>query len=128
LTLEDLVILIKKARTTSTPNADLASLATPSLGSTELSSWRISMKAGAEGPVHSIDREQIWLPLSGSLAFTVDEVRTVVSAGQAAILPAGEIRQVKVVDGPVEAVVCMPVGGVAMVPGSADRHPLPWAE
>ena len=122
------MIVIHDPRTSSTPNAELSSFATPSLGSTELSSWKISMKPGAEGPVHAIDREQIWLPLTGSLAFTVDNATTVVTAGQAAILPAYEVRQVRVVDGPVEAMVCMPVGGYATVPGSTDRHPLPWAE
>jgi quercetin dioxygenase-like cupin family protein len=121
-------LIVTKARTTSTPNADLASFATPSLGSTELSTWRVTMQADAKGPVHIIDREQVWMPLSGSLAFTVNDETTVVSDGQAVILPAGEVRQVTVVDGPAEAIVCMPIGGYASAPGSDDRHPLPWAE
>jgi quercetin dioxygenase-like cupin family protein len=86
------------------------------------------MQADAQGPVHAIDREQVWTPLNGSLAFTVDGETTVVTPGQAVILPANEIRQVAVVDGPAEAMVCMMIGGYASVPGSDDRHPLPWAE
>jgi quercetin dioxygenase-like cupin family protein len=128
LTQEHAVIVIENARTSSTPNAELASLATPSLGSTELCSWRVSMRPGAEGPVHAIDREQVWMPLSGSLAVTVDDVTSVVSAGQAVILPAGEVRQMRVEDGPVEALVCMAAGGHATRPGSDERVPLPWAE
>ncbi|MEV4317293.1 cupin domain-containing protein [Actinocrispum sp. NPDC049592] len=121
-------MIVTTARPMETPNAALASLATPSLGSTEICTWRITMQPGAQGPVHAIDREQVWLPLTGELAFTVDGETMSVPAGQAAILPAGEVRQVAVVAGPVQAVVCMAVGGHATVPGSADRHPLPWAE
>jgi quercetin dioxygenase-like cupin family protein len=122
------LIVIDQPRPTTTPNADLASLATPSQGSTELSTWRVRMRPGAEGPVHAIDREQVWMPLQGSLEFTVDGAVTVITVGQAVILPAGEIRQVRVADGPAEAVVCMPVGGRATVPGKPDPIPLPWAE
>jgi quercetin dioxygenase-like cupin family protein len=121
-------LIVTQARTTETPNAALASFATPSLGSTELSTWRVTMQPGAQGPVHVIDREQVWMPLTGSLAFTANGETTVISEGQAAILAAGEVRQVSVVEGPAEAVVCMQVGGSASVPGSDDRHPLPWAE
>jgi len=128
LTQEDPVIVIENARTSATPNAEMASLATPSLGSTELCSWRVSMRPGAEGPVHAIDRAPVWMPLSGSLAVTVSDVTSVVSTGQAVILPAGEVRQVRVEDGPVEALVCMAVGGHATIPGGTDRIPLPWAE
>ncbi len=122
------MIFVETARRVETPNAQLDSLATPSLGSKELSAWRVTMRAGAQGPVHAIDREQIWMPLSGSLEFVVDGKGTVVGPGQAAILPVGEVRQVKVVDGPAEAMVCMAAGGFATVPGNSERHPLPWAE
>lgn len=122
------MIVVKSARTSETPNAQLASLATPSQGSTELSAWRVTMQPGAQGPVHMIDREQIWMPLTGSLEFTVDGESTVVGPGQAAILPVGEVRQVKVKEGPAEAMVCMTIGGTATIPGNDDRHPLPWAE
>ncbi|MBP2325425.1 quercetin dioxygenase-like cupin family protein [Kibdelosporangium banguiense] len=119
---------MKTARRTETPNAQLDSLATPSLGSKELSTWRVTMQPGAQGPVHIIDREQVWMPLSGSLEFIVDGEGTVAGPGQAVILPAGVVRQVKVADGPAEAMVCMAVGGHALAPGNDERHPLPWAE
>jgi quercetin dioxygenase-like cupin family protein len=122
------VIVVETARATETPNATLASLATPSLGSAELCTWRVTMRPGAEGPVHAIDREQVWMPLSGSLAFTVGDSTSVVTAGQSAILPADEVRQVRVTEGPVEALVCMAVGGHATLPGSDERLPLPWAQ
>nr|WP_042185192.1 cupin domain-containing protein [Kibdelosporangium sp. MJ126-NF4]CEL16604.1 hypothetical protein [Kibdelosporangium sp. MJ126-NF4]CTQ89045.1 hypothetical protein [Kibdelosporangium sp. MJ126-NF4] len=122
------MIVVGSARTTQTPNATMASLATPGLGSRELSVWKVSMQAGTQGPVHAIDREQVWVTLSGSIEFVVDGGAKIVRTGQAAIVPAGEMRQVRVVDGPAEALVSMSAGGFATVPGSDERHPLPWAE
>jgi quercetin dioxygenase-like cupin family protein len=122
------VISESEERTTRTPNAVVTGLAAPSQGSGELSSWRVRMEPGAEGPVHSIDREQVWMPLVGSFAITVNGDTATVAAGQTAILPAGVFRQIQAAEGPAEALVCMPVGGQATVPGSDDRHRLPWAE
>lgn len=122
------MIVVENAKHVETPNAAMASLAAPSLGSHELSVWRVTMSPDTQGPAHSIDREQVWVTLAGALEFIVDGSASVVRAGQAAILAAGEVRQVRVVDGPAEALVCMTVGGKALVPGSAERHPLPWAE
>lgn len=122
------MIVVRSARTTETPNATMASLATPGLGSKELSVWKVSMQPGTQGPVHAIDREQIWVALSGTLEFVVDDGVKIVRGGEAAIVPGGEVRQVRVLEGPAEALVCMPAGGYATLPGSDDHHPLPWAE
>ena len=115
-------------RTTATAAGVMTGLAAPSQGSTELSTWRVRVRAGVEGPVHVIDREQVWMPVAGSFAITVDGDTARVGAGQAVIVPAGATRQVRAADGPAEALVCMPVGGQATIPGSDDRHRLPWAE
>jgi len=68
------------------------------------------------------------MPVSGALTVTVDGSTSLVSVGEAAILPAGVVRQISAADGPAEALVCMGVGGQATVPGSDVRHSLPWAE
>ncbi len=122
------MIVVENARVTETPNAVMASLATPSLGSKDLSTWRVSMQEGAQGPVHVVDREQVWVTLAGTVEFIADGSAKLVRTGQAVILPAHEARQVRVVDGPVDALVCMSIGGFASAPGSDERHPLPWAE
>ncbi|GAB3883388.1 cupin domain-containing protein [Kibdelosporangium lantanae] len=119
---------IVNPRTMETPNARMDSLATPSLGSTELCTWRVTMTAGTEGPVHAIDREQVWMPVTGRFTVTADGRTEVVETGQSVILPAGETRQIRAHDGAVEAVVCMAVGGFASIPGGDDRIPLPWAQ
>lgn len=120
--------IVNQPRTMETPNATIESLATPSLGSTELCTWRVTMAAGSEGPVHIIDREQVWMPLTGSFTVTVDDRAEVVNSGESVILPAGETRQIRAHDGAVEAMVCMVVGGFASTPGSDKLVPLPWAQ
>ncbi|MGW0686170.1 cupin domain-containing protein [Streptomyces sp. NPDC002754] len=78
--------------------------------------------------MHIIDREQVWMPLGGEFEVDVEgEVGRAV-VGQAVVLPGGVVRQVKAVGGPAQALVAMVVGGRAMLPGSDDRIPLPWAE
>ncbi|MEH1013519.1 cupin domain-containing protein [Micromonospora sp. CPCC 206060] len=116
-----------EARTTTSPGGTISGLAAPSQGSHELSTWRVRMPTGATGPVHTIDREQVWMPVSGALTVTVADRTEVVRAGQALILPAGAVRQIRVTDTPTEVLVCMAAGGTATLPGSDDRYPLPWA-
>jgi quercetin dioxygenase-like cupin family protein len=117
-----------ESRTTVGAAGAVAGLAAPSQGSREVSSWRVRMPEHAEGPVHAIDREQIFMPVAGTFAITMDGTTAVVAAGQAVVLPAGAVRQIRAGDVPSEALVCMPVGGTASLPGAPQRHPLPWAE
>ncbi|HEX5598336.1 MAG TPA: cupin domain-containing protein [Micromonosporaceae bacterium] len=123
-----LLINENASRTTTTAAGVMSGLAAPSQGSTELSSWRVRMASGARGPVHAVDREQIWMPVAGTLVVTVDGKTERVGSGQAVILPAGVMRQISAPDEPAEALVCMPVGGRATLPGTDAAIPLPWAE
>jgi quercetin dioxygenase-like cupin family protein len=125
--LEMLVLKVNSDRITTTPGGVMTGLAAPSVGSKELSTWRVTLPEGAIGPVHSIDHEQVWMPLSGSFTFVVNDERVVAGHGQVAVLPAGVVRQVRAEHGPAVALVCMRSGGTAAVPGSAERRPLPWA-
>ncbi|MGD6756497.1 hypothetical protein [Streptomyces sp. BH105] len=68
------------------------------------------------------------MPLGGEFEVDVEGKVERARAGQAVVLPAGVVRQVKAVGGPAQALVAMAVGGRAMLPGSDDRIPLPWAE
>lgn len=115
-------------RTIQTAAGVMTALAAPSQGSRELATWRTRMEPGAEGPLHAIDREQVWMPVTGSFTVTVDGTSKRVAAGDALILPAGAARQIRANDEPVEILVCMPAGGKASVPGSPEQRDLPWAE
>jgi quercetin dioxygenase-like cupin family protein len=89
--------LVKRAdaRTTSTPNATMTSLASPTLGATDgRSLWLVDMIAGATGPMHMIDSEQIWTVIDGAAAIEIEGVAHPLEAGDTVVIPAGAQRQV----------------------------------
>lgn len=114
-------------RTVKTPVATMFGLAAPSQGSEELSTWRVEMAADSPSPLHTIDREQVWMPIAGTFSFTVDGSTSEVGVGQALIVPADAERQFHAPGAPAQAFVCMRPGGTAGVPGNGARQPLPWA-
>jgi len=122
------IVTATDARTTTTAAAVHTALAAPSQGSTELCNWRVRMQPATSGPLHSIDREQLWTVLAGSLTITCGERTDQAITGQTVILPAGVDRQVTSGDEPVDVLVCMPAGGMASVPGGAAPIALPWAQ
>ncbi|MFD4370673.1 cupin domain-containing protein [Streptomyces sp. NPDC058486] len=122
------VVSESEQRTTTTPAGSMFGLAGPSQGSAEVSTWRVALGADSATPVHIIDREQVWMPLSGEFEIETDGDTGYAKPGQAIIVPAGAVRRLKAARGPAEALVAMPVGGKAMMPGGEDKIPLPWAE
>lgn len=117
-------------RTVTSPVGAVAALAGPSQGSNEVATWRLNAVADVDSPVHEIDRDQIWMPVSGSFEFELGTDASIerVDAGQALLVPAGVARRFRARGGPAEALVAMAVGGTAAVPGKPDRSPLPWAQ
>jgi quercetin dioxygenase-like cupin family protein len=115
-------------RTTDTPAARITALAAPSQGGSELSSWRVEMAADIPSPVHTIDHEQVYMPVTGSFVFASDGETVTVSTGEALIVPGGVERQFHATGGPAETLVCMTAGGRVSVQGSDAKHPIPWAE
>jgi quercetin dioxygenase-like cupin family protein len=121
------VISPTEDRTIRTPTGVMTALAAPSQGSEQISTWRVQMAPGVDSPVHRIDRDQVWMPLAGVFSFTVDGTESTVRAGQAIVVPAGATRQFRTAGGPADALVAMPAGGRAALPGSDVTQPVPWA-
>lgn len=121
------VVTETEERTIKTPAAVMAGLAAPSQGSGELSIWRVRMTPESDSPVHIIDREQVWMPLSGTFQFTVNGEVVMVGAGEALAVPGGATRQFRAGAEGTEAIACMVAGGKAGVPGSDAKQSLPWA-
>lgn len=80
-------------RTTTTPNATMTTLASPTLGGAESSLWLVDMPAGIEGPGHSFAGEVVWSITSGSGKVRAGGVEQVLEAGDTVVIPAGELRQ-----------------------------------
>lgn len=89
--------LIKRAagRTTVTPNATMTTLASPTLGATDGHSlWLVQMVAGARGPLHVFDSEQIWTVLDGAATIDVAGISHPLEQGDTLVIPSGAERQV----------------------------------
>ncbi|MEV6013971.1 MULTISPECIES: cupin domain-containing protein [unclassified Streptomyces] len=65
------------------------SYASPRSGSKELCAWRVEIPAGHQAPVHTVDREEIFLLLSGELLVTLGGSTERVSSGDTVIVTPG---------------------------------------
>jgi quercetin dioxygenase-like cupin family protein len=102
-------------------------LASPSLGSEETSVWRLHLEAGTPGLPHRLTREEIFVVVSGAATASLDGAPHALSAGSTLVLPAGVELSLETGTEPLEAIVCLPVGGQGVV-GDGDPFTPPWAE
>lgn len=102
--------------------------ASPSRGAKETSMWRLTVPPRTDGALHSCDREEIFVALSGCATMVVDGRTFELRAGEACIVPARTMFSLaNPAAEPFEAMVALPVGGKASFPGGAPFTP-PWAE
>jgi quercetin dioxygenase-like cupin family protein len=114
------------ARRTTTPNATMTTLASPTLGGARAALWRVEMVPGASGPLHWFDVEQVWTVLAGSARIELDGDPVVVGAGDTVVMPARLPRQVHADPGSgFTALVTAPGGALATAPGAEPVLP-PW--
>ena len=100
--------------------------AAPSLGSAETCVWQITLAPGTPGTPHSIDREEIFVGLSGEAHVEIDGADQRVTAGDALVVPAGRHFSLSNPGSvPFVALALVPVGSQAMLPGGASFSP-PW--
>jgi quercetin dioxygenase-like cupin family protein len=114
-------------RRTETPNATMTTLASPTLGATAgLSMWQVEMAAGAQGPLHVFDSEQVWTVLEGELDAVVAGEESELRAGDTVVLPPGAERRLSAITN-VRVVVCGHGDATVRVPGEhAPRGTPPW--
>ncbi|MEC3954892.1 cupin domain-containing protein [Nocardia sp. CDC153] len=111
----------------SNDHASFVGLAAPSRGSTENCAWRLTLNPGVDAPPHALDREEIFIALSGTLRVTMGEQTLTVESGDALVVPAfQQFALSNPGDEPFEAIVILPVGGQGLIPGQ-DPVVAPWA-
>jgi quercetin dioxygenase-like cupin family protein len=106
--------------------ARFQALACPSLGSAETSVWRLRLEPGTAGVPHRVTREEIFVVLDGSATAWLDGDPQHLSPGSTLVLPAGVELSLATADEALEAIVCLPVGGQAVV-GDGEPFTPPWA-
>jgi mannose-6-phosphate isomerase-like protein (cupin superfamily) len=120
-------VIASEDRTTRTPAAVMVSLATPTVSSKEVSTWRLHLPAQQCSPEHTIDRDQVYMPLTGSFTFVGETGTVVAGPGDAIIVPGGEKRQFSAGDQDAEALVAMLTDGAVILP-DGGKMPVPWAQ
>ncbi len=109
------------------PGLVFTGLASPSRGSADLCTWRLSIEPGFASPdAHTLDRDEIFMVLSGAISLSPDE--SAVGPGSAAVVPAGTPIQVSNAgDGPAEVIVAITTGFQATMQDGAEIGTPPWA-
>ncbi|MDX6254195.1 MAG: hypothetical protein QOJ11_529 [Frankiales bacterium] len=103
------------------------SLAAPSRGSSELAMWSVLIAPGTESELHSMDREEILVVMSGAISATVggEEVRA--QPGDVVIVPAGALLQIRNERDQAATVTAVTSVGMTATVGGATFVP-PWAQ
>ena len=110
------------------PGVVFTGLASPKRGSKEVSAWRVKLAPKTPGTPHSVTREEIFVAIRGEAIVTIAGEAHRVSAGGAVVVPPStELSLANEGDEEFEAVVVLPVGGQAVMPGGQAFTP-PWAE
>jgi quercetin dioxygenase-like cupin family protein len=113
-------------RVTETPNAVMTTYASPTQGSTDLSLWRVEMKADARGPLHVFDSEQIWTALTGTATIELGDDTIAVTEGETIVFPAGVPRRITATAAFTALVTGYGQAKVTVPGEDADRGTPPW--
>jgi mannose-6-phosphate isomerase-like protein (cupin superfamily) len=109
------------------PGVEFTGLASPSRGSDDVCTWRITVDAGLRSPEpHTLDRDEIFMVTSGTVQLAPDG--PVLGAGDAAVVPAGTPIQLANPGG--EAATAYVVIRAGFAGTGADGSPIdtpPWA-
>lgn len=109
------------------PGVSFTSLAAPSRGSQENAMWRATVAPRTEGAIHHMTREEIILAVRGDGVVHIGGNRHSLSPGDAFAVPAFTDFQLECQgDIPFEALVVLPAGGRAVIPGQPSFQP-PWS-
>jgi mannose-6-phosphate isomerase-like protein (cupin superfamily) len=108
------------------PGLRVVGLAAPSRGAAETCVWRLTMAPGTPATPHSIDREEIFVGLSGRARMEVGGEERLLAPGDAVVIPAGQSFSLSNPGAePFTALAVLPVGGRALLPGGQPFAP-PW--
>lgn len=99
-------------------------LAVPSRGASELAVWQVEGASGAASAPHTLDREEVFVVVSGSVRATVGGEEHLVTTGDALIVPADTSFQLRTDgDEPTALTVCTRAGIQATVGGETITPP-----
>lgn len=109
-------------------HARFTSLATPSLGASEVSVWRVELAPGSAGVTHQLTRGEVFVVISGRAAVRLGDTTSEAGAGDTIVVPPDTDFALGAAGAePLVALCVLPPGGQARV-GAEDPFTPPWAE
>jgi len=116
------------ARSWQLPGTTFTTMVSPSRGqSHDLSVWRLSMAAGTAPTRHSVTRTEVFAVIGGCGQIAIgDEAPAAVGVGDAIVIPPDTPFELSTGTEQLDAIVCLPAGGQAAMPGTAPFTP-EWA-
>jgi quercetin dioxygenase-like cupin family protein len=113
-------------RVTQTPNATMTTLASPQVGgSSDLCLWVVEFGAGASGPDHTMNSEQVWVLERGSVRCHVGDQEHRLEPGDVIRLAGGLSRRFHA-ESDARFFVCGLPGALATTPSSDEGVVPPW--
>ena len=107
--------------------ARFTSLATPSVGASEVSVWRVEVAPGPLGVTHQLTRGEVFVVLSGRAAVRIGDAASEAGPGDTIVVPADtDFALGATGDEPLAALCVLPAGGQARLAGGEPFTP-PWA-
>ena len=120
-------VRLLETRVAETPAATMRTYASPSTpAGADIAVWRTEMPAGATGPLHAIDTDQVVVVLEGDLSAEVDGRSCQVPVGDSLVLPARSQRRLTAGATGLVTLTASTPGARARV-GDADPVVVPWA-
>jgi mannose-6-phosphate isomerase-like protein (cupin superfamily) len=109
------------------PGVEFTGLASPSRGSNDVCTWRITVEPHLDSDqAHTLDRDEIFMVVSGAIRLAPDA--TVLRAGDAAVVPAGTPIQLSNPDAePAVVHVVIRAGFVGTMQDGTTVDTPPWA-
>jgi len=108
-------------------HARFTSLATPSVGASEVSVWRVELAPGSVGVTHQLTRGEVFVVLSGRAAVRIGGAPSEAGVGDTIVVPPDtDFALGAAGDEPLVALCVLPAGGQARMAGGEPFTP-PWA-
>ena len=103
-------------------------LAVPSRGSSELAIWTLDVAPGARSEAHSMDREEVFIVVSGQVSATIDGEDLTAGPGDAIIVPAKAVLQLGNASADTPALVTAATSAGMLATVGDNTFPPPWAQ
>lgn len=107
-------------------HATITGLASPSRGASDTAAWRVRLEPDQPSPIHSLDREELFIVLEGTVTAQFSGHEETARAGGALIVPANTAFSLVARGALAEAVCVLPIGGQGRI-GDGEPFTPPWA-